>query len=83
MGPLRRGAFGGSDAANPLNDNNRGDLPQKASMQHSITTSAVSLAMWCVTCAFIVALLAMWMLTSDEAEADSIRVASYIYYRPV
>jgi hypothetical protein len=47
-------------------------------MQHSITTNAVSHAMWRVVCAFIVALMAVLMLT-QKAEASSIRVSCNVY----
>ncbi len=48
-------------------------------MQHSITTNAVSHAMWRVVCAFIVALLAALMLTQKPADAQQIKVRCQVY----
>jgi hypothetical protein len=65
-------------AADALNLNNRGEQPQEVTMQHSMTTNALSRATWRVVCAFIVALLAALILT-QKAEADSLRVSCSIY----
>jgi Domain of unknown function (DUF1996) len=50
-------------------------------MQHSITTNAVSRAMWRVVCAFafIVALLVALMLTHKAADAQQIKVQCKVY----
>ena len=48
-------------------------------MQHSITTTANSRAMWRVGCAFIVALLAALVLTQKPANATQIKVHCEVY----
>jgi preprotein translocase subunit SecG len=61
-------------------DNNRGESSQEeVTMQHSITTNALSRATWRVVCAFMVALLAGLMLTQKAADATQIKVHCEVY----
>jgi Domain of unknown function (DUF1996) len=62
-------------------DNNQGESSQEeVTMQHSITTNALSRPTWRVVCAFMVALLAGLMLTQKAADASQqIKVHCKVY----